>query len=161
MDLNHAAGLVTDAESLTGEPAVRAASAALRVLDGEVLPEQPDTPWVEPARAWHHGLLRRTLHALAGSALDVGAFETARSAAEAAVLADSFDETAWRLLMRTHHAVGESARAVLTYERLRTTLATELGIDPAPATRDLHLFILRGAALSRSLRSEHQTLSTT
>jgi DNA-binding SARP family transcriptional activator len=45
--------------------------------------------------------------------------------------------------MRADHAAGEPARALQTYERLRTTLATELGVDPAPATRAVHMTILR------------------
>jgi DNA-binding SARP family transcriptional activator len=47
------------------------------------------------------------------------------------------------MLMRAHAAAGEPARALLAYQRLRTTLAFELGADPAAQTRDLHLAILR------------------
>jgi DNA-binding SARP family transcriptional activator len=142
VDLRHAADLVASA------PVLPTASHALRLLEGEVLPELPDTFWVEPARTWHRDLLRRARHALTLAALAAGEIEPARSTAEVATQVDPFDETAWRLLMRAHHAAGEPARAVLAYERLRSVLSTELGIDPAPATRDLHLFILRGTPVS-------------
>lgn len=144
VDLRDAADLVTHAESRTGPSALAAARHATRVLGGgEVLADEPDAPWAEPARDWHRGLLRRARHALAAEALRADDLQTALAAAEEAASADAFDETAHRLLMRAHHAAGEPANAVLAYGRLRTTLATELGIDPAPRTRDLHLAILR------------------
>lgn len=144
VDLQDAANLVAQAESLAGAAALAAAQRATRVLaSGEVLADEPDAPWAEPARDWHRGLLRRARHALATEALRAGNLRTAQAAAEAATATDPFDEKAHRLLMRAHHSAGEPANAVLAYERLRTTLATELGIDPAPRTRDLHLAILR------------------
>lgn len=149
VDLRDTAELVAHAESLTGLPAYAAARRATRVLEsGQVLAEEPDAAWAEPARDWHHGLLRRARHTLAAAALRVGDLQTARAAAETATTADMFDETAHRLLMRAHHAAGEPAQAVLAYERLRATLATELGIDPAPRTQELHLAILREDCLS-------------
>nr|BFE77607.1 hypothetical protein GCM10020093_002080 [Planobispora longispora] len=45
--------------------------------------------------------------------------------------------------MRAHEAAGEPGRALAAYERLRETLAEELGADPARITRDLHEAILR------------------
>jgi DNA-binding SARP family transcriptional activator len=51
--------------------------------------------------------------------------------------------------MRAYHMAGEPARALSAYERLRTTLATELGIDPSAPTRDLHVAILREREVSR------------
>ena len=46
--------------------------------------------------------------------------------------------------MRAYVARGEPARALSAYERLRADLASELGVDPAPQTRDLHTAVLRG-----------------
>ena len=45
--------------------------------------------------------------------------------------------------MRAHTIAGEPAAALTAYEQLRTTLADELGTDPAPETQSLHLAILR------------------
>ena len=46
--------------------------------------------------------------------------------------------------MMVHAASGEPARALIAYERLRGTLADDLGTYPATATRDLHVDVLRG-----------------
>ncbi len=40
-------------------------------------------------------------------------------------------------------AAGEQAKALAAYESLRRRLGRELGADPAPQTRELHLAILR------------------
>ncbi len=45
-------------------------------------------------------------------------------------------------------AGGEHARALLAYAALRERLSAELGVDPAPQTRELHLAILREDAAS-------------
>jgi DNA-binding SARP family transcriptional activator len=92
-------------------------------------------------------LLRRARNTAATAALEIGDARTAIAVAEAAVTVDPFDEIAHRVLMLAHHANGELAHALLTYERLRATLADELGIDPTPATRDLHLALLRNKAV--------------
>jgi DNA-binding SARP family transcriptional activator len=148
IDLVHAAELVDDAERriTAGQPAaaLMAAWRATHMLDrGYVLPEFPDADWAEPARTQRAYLVRRAWHSAAEAALHMHDVSSARSAAEAAIAADPFDEAACRLLMRAHEAAGEISRALQVYHRLRMTLAHELGVDPAPATRDLHVTILR------------------
>jgi DNA-binding SARP family transcriptional activator len=148
VDLYDAAGLTAEAEQhiLKAAPdlALSAARHAVELLDhGPVLADQIDSQWVESARALHGKLLRRARHATAEAALHIGDIRAASTAAEAATAADAFDEAACRMLMRAYHAAGEPARALITYERLRVTLATELGVDPARATRELHTAILQ------------------
>jgi predicted ATPase/DNA-binding SARP family transcriptional activator len=53
-------------------------------------------------------------------------------------------ERAVGLLMRALAAVGRPADALSAYEKLRETLADELGADPSPDIADLHVRILRG-----------------
>jgi DNA-binding SARP family transcriptional activator len=145
VDLTEAAGLVSLAEAeLTAGGRLSLASRATGLLDqGGVLDDLPDAPWVELARARHGDLLRRAWHTTAEAALGLGELPVARLAAQAAVNADALDETAYRLLMRAHFAAGEPAWALLAYQRLRDTLAHELGIYPAAATRELYQSILR------------------
>jgi DNA-binding SARP family transcriptional activator/tetratricopeptide (TPR) repeat protein len=148
VDLDVARRLVDEAERrLTGnEPglAVAAVSRAREVLAADVAVEdEPDADWVEPVRVEFAALVRRGRHALAAGALAVGAYREARAAGQAAVTADPLDETACRLLMRAHQALGEPGRALAAYAGLRDLLAVDLGADPAPETQALHLAVLR------------------
>src|SRR5690242_955743 len=103
--------------------------------------------------AGHPARLRRALRAAppgpGGIArirvLSLATGEPRRAAgyAEAAVAADPLDETAHRWRMSAAAASGEPARAIAVYEALRQRLGAELGTDPAPPTRELHLAILR------------------
>lgn len=47
-------------------------------------------------------------------------------------------------LMRALVASGRDTEAMLAYERMRETLADELGVDPSPELSALHLALLRG-----------------
>lgn len=148
VDLHHAADLVVRAEALLGanEPARAMVSGRLGLTaleESPVLTDERDSEWVQPVRRLQDHMLRRARHVVASAALAAGDVAGAVSAAEAAVAADPFDEAAHRLLISAHHARGDPVSALLAYERLRATLAEELGIDPARATRDLHREILR------------------
>lgn len=157
VDLDLAAVLAGEAEALlkSGEPraAEVAAGRALELLHGgaamdggEAPAGEPDAEWTAAVRAEAAGLMRRVRHVAAAAGLRSGhpaAARRAAEAAEAAVAADSFDEVAYRLVMRAHMAAGEPAKALLAYERLRSRLAAELGADPATETRALHVAILR------------------
>lgn len=148
VDVDEAAALVTEAEGrlAAGQPNV-AQVAAIRALellnDGSILETEPHSHWAAAAGREAADLVRRARHAAAAAALESAEPAVARRMAEAAVLADRFDEEAHRLLMRAHAAADEPARALLLYERLRDALMNELGTDPAPQTRALHLAILR------------------
>ncbi|WP_165956687.1 AfsR/SARP family transcriptional regulator [Kribbella antibiotica] len=48
------------------------------------------------------------------------------------------------LLIRALYADGRQAEALSAYERVRTTLAEELGADPGARLRDVHVAVLRG-----------------
>jgi DNA-binding SARP family transcriptional activator len=110
----------------------------------DALPELADEPWVMPVRSQRQRLLRRAGHASAEAALGAGNPAAALATAEAATTADLLDEAACRLAMRACDALGQPARALLAYDKLRVALANNLGIDPAAQTQALYLSILRG-----------------
>ncbi len=63
-------------------------------------------------------------------------------------------ERGYGLLMRALDALGRTGEALRVYERLRRTLADELGTDPSPELAALHVALLRGAELpSGNLRA--------
>lgn len=153
VDLHEAADLITQAETALahGRPAagLQAAEEGIALISGgPVLADYPATEWAERARAMQAGLLRRGHHAAAECALRAGNPMRAQLIAEAAVAADPLDERAHGMLMRAHADAGEPARALIAYEKLRATLAHELGTGPVPATRELHVAILRANAIS-------------
>jgi DNA-binding SARP family transcriptional activator len=148
VDVTEAVALATEAVHRTaaGEPAL-ALAAARRGLDllgdGGVLAGE-SAGWVDELQREVGTVLRTLRHATADAALLVGDPGTAVAAAQTAADADALDDRAHRLLMAAHRAAGEPDRALAAYARLRTALADELGADPAPATQDLHLAVLRG-----------------
>jgi DNA-binding SARP family transcriptional activator len=151
VDLDQAGRLVQEAEArlAAGEPAlagVAARRAGELLAATTVLDDTPYADWAEPARVEVAGLLRRARHAAAAAALGAAEPAAALTAVETAIAADPLDEAAYRLLMLAHQAAGEPARALTAYDRLRELLADELGTDPAPQTRDVHLAVLRNQA---------------
>ena len=147
VDLDAAAALCEQAEGkLGGAPAVALAAAerAHELLSpGTAIGDEPYADWAEPAREQLRELLRRARLAAAEAALATGNPRQAAGYAEGAVVADPLDEAAHRWYMSATAAAGEPARALAAYEALRQRLGEELGADPAPQTRELHLAILR------------------
>lgn len=123
--------------------AEHAAANAQRILgQGPVLADEPDADWVDQTRAQASRLLRRarSLHWRAATAC--ADFPAAVASAAAALEDDPLDEDACRALMTAYARSDRPAAALQIYERLRTTLAEALGIDPAGATQSLYLAIL-------------------
>jgi DNA-binding SARP family transcriptional activator len=147
VDLYDAVGLIKAAENhLAHGQAGRSlemARQALRMLDDSALVEHQDATWAHSAVLYHGELLRRAQHAVAEAALETGRQHVAIEAAHAAIRADPFDELAYRHLMEAYDDAGETVQAIGAYQRLRHTLADELGIDPAQSTQNLLRAILQ------------------
>jgi DNA-binding SARP family transcriptional activator len=161
VDLDVAAGFCEQAEGKLGTAAAVALAAAERAHEllsaGTAIGEEHYADWADPAREQVRELLRRVRLAAAEASLATGDPRRAASYAEAAVAADPLDEAAHRWYMSAAAAAGEQAKALAAYEALRQRLGRELGADPAPQTRELHLAILRehdgGLVLSGSGRA--------
>jgi len=110
---------------------------------GTAIGEEQYAGWADPAREQMGELLRRVRLAAAEASLATGDPRRAAGYAEAAIAADPLDEAAHRWYISASVAAGEQARALAAYEALRQRLARELGADPTPQTRELHLAILR------------------
>ena len=150
VDLDTAARFCDQAEGKLATAAAVALAAAERAHEllsaGTAIGDEPYADWADPARERVRELLRRVRLAAAEAALATGNPRLAAGYAEAAMAADPFDEAAHRWYMSASVAAGEQAKALAAYEALRRRLGDDLGADPAPQTRELHLAILREQA---------------
>ena len=126
-------------------PAARgAARAALTLVRGELLADEPDPVWADADRARVARTVARARLIGAEAALAAGDRGDAATLAEGALEHDPYDEAALRVLMRAHAALGRPASALAVYARVRRRLTEELGVDPTVETEDLHTSILLG-----------------
>jgi DNA-binding SARP family transcriptional activator/tetratricopeptide (TPR) repeat protein len=125
-------------------PATAAARAAIELLRGPVLPEEPpDSEWLEAdrAEAARHAATVRLVAAEA--ALAGGDTWGAADAAQRALDAEPYDEAALRALMLAHERAGRPALALQAYASTAERLADDLGVDPSAETQAVHLRLLR------------------
>ncbi len=121
-----------------------AAEGALALMRGELLADEPDSPWADEERAAVARLgvdVRRTA---ARAALAIGDFAAAREMSEAVIAADPYDEGALQVFMAALAHSGQPGTALATFARARMRLREELGVDPSPATDAVHKAILQG-----------------
>ncbi|HEX5986092.1 MAG TPA: BTAD domain-containing putative transcriptional regulator [Nocardioides sp.] len=136
------------ARSREGDKAqvVRLAREAEALFGGDVdcsLANEPD--WVLAAREGVCSARRDLLTDAAECALQLHWFRDAVELAQRAHQADPMAERPHRLLMSAYAGLGETDRALRTYEQCRHVLAEELGVDPSPVTQAVHARILAGA----------------
>ena len=90
-------------------------------------------------------LSRQSMLADAGdSALKLMWMRDAIDFSRSAIAEDMCFERPHRTLMRAHAALGEVELALRAFEHCRVALSQELGADPSPQTRALHIQILSG-----------------
>jgi DNA-binding SARP family transcriptional activator/tetratricopeptide (TPR) repeat protein len=147
IDLDAAARFCDQAEGKVATAAAVALAAAERghalLASGTAISDEPYASWADPAREQVRELLRRLRLIAAEAAMATGDPRLAAGYTAAAIAADPLDEAAHRWYMSASAAAGEQAKALAAYASLQRRLSEELGVDPAPQTRDLHLAILR------------------
>lgn len=128
----------------TGRPALAraAAAAALALVRGSLLEDEPDALWAEPERAGAARLVSRVRHTAAEAALATGAWADAAELGRGALDEDPYDEVALRVTMAALASSGRSASALAAYAEFRGRLCEDLGVDPGPETEKLHTAIL-------------------
>jgi DNA-binding SARP family transcriptional activator len=126
------------------------ARAAERLYRADFHADDDDSEWATTERTRFQRLRQTLACDAAEAALSQHLDREAVSFATLAVELDSTNETAHRLLMRAYAAVGEIAAGLRAFEVYRRHLADELGVDPSPETRALHLQLLRWSTPERS-----------
>jgi len=146
-DIAELAGLTREAtrRASSGDTvgARTAAEAALALVHGPLLADEPDVEWAAQARSTAAAAIAEVRRVAAEAALASGQVGDAAAHASEALRADPYDESALRTLMRAHAAAGRPASALAEFARVRELLAEELGVDPSPEILALHEELLR------------------
>ena len=101
-------------------------------------------PWASHEREVLSETYRNLLEDTADAALSLGWHRDAASFAARAIERDPCAERPARVLMTAYAAMGQTERALREFQRCRSALAEELGVDPSAQTHALHLQVLRG-----------------
>ncbi|HEY7830964.1 MAG TPA: AAA family ATPase [Solirubrobacteraceae bacterium] len=109
---------------------------ALELSRGDLL-EDLDDDWVYERRDEHRARVVALLERMAAAAETVGDLAAALALTRRQVALDPLSEDAHRELIRRLAANGDRSAALTTYRRLADRFASELGIVPSPATREL------------------------
>ncbi|TWD80347.1 putative ATPase [Kribbella amoyensis] len=120
---------------------------AERLWRGDALADLRDLPF---ARIEADRLAELRLSAtedLAQASIATGHARDLITELERLALSHPLRERLHELLIRSLYADGRQAEALAAYERIRETLADELGADPGTKLRDLHVAVLRGDAI--------------
>lgn len=139
-EVDHAEGRrrADDPNAAWAAAAVASAISRRPVLPGE------DQAWIAATRGRMRAVRVRATDVLTEVWLTRGDTVLAVATARELVELEPFRESGTRLLMRAHLAAGDRGEAVRAYERCRTLLARELGLDPDPATQSLFRTALAG-----------------
>jgi DNA-binding SARP family transcriptional activator len=126
-----------DLEATTGAALVANAISRRPFLEGI------DRDWVHRQRAQLRDIQVRSLWCRAESAFARGDHSDAIGDAQRIIALEPFREQAYVILMRAQVDAGNNAETLATYERLRETLASELGASPSPTTEAAFIDVLR------------------
>ena len=118
--------------------------AALELYKDDYLTSDPYADWVQNERERLRERFFEALLQWAELQAAAGHHTVAIAACRRILARDEVRESAYQALMHYQAEVGDSAAALLTYERCRTILAEELGADPSPLTQQWHQRILNG-----------------
>ncbi|MFF6968980.1 BTAD domain-containing putative transcriptional regulator [Streptomyces anthocyanicus] len=116
---------------------------ALGLWRGPALGEAAEEPFALRESARLNAARQDARELLAAILIAQGDLVPAVSVAEQLTICAPLREASWSLLMRTLYAAGRPVEALRQYDRFRTMLARELGLDPSPGLRDLHMAVLR------------------
>ncbi|MEU9994539.1 BREX system ATP-binding domain-containing protein [Streptomyces sp. NPDC050848] len=123
-------------------PAHRAVDEALRLWRGPALHEAAEHVFAASEVNRLQSLRQTAQELKVAVLLELGEAATAATLAEALTVSAPLREASWALLLKSLYAADRPAEALQQYERFRVSLAEELGVDPGPALRDLHLALL-------------------
>ncbi|MDP9607830.1 BTAD domain-containing putative transcriptional regulator [Streptomyces hygroscopicus] len=121
--------------------AQRLATTAVSLLRGLFLASH-EGEWVDSVRGRLTEVRVSALETASSSFSALGDTHHALRYADEAVRQAPFRESTYRCQMTAHRLAGNRAEALRIYQKLRTVLAEELGIDPSPESEAAYLRLL-------------------
>ena len=125
-------------------PRMHLLETAIDLFKDDYLISDPYADWLQAERERLRERFFNALLQLAELYAETGRYADAITACRRMLARDEVRENAYQALMRYQAESGDSAGALLTYERCRVILSDELGADPSPVTQSLHQRILNG-----------------
>lgn len=140
---------------LAADPAQARAllSQAERLWRGDALTDLRDLPFAGIEADRLAELKLGASEDLAEAAVTSGHAREVTAELERLAVAHPLRERLHELLIRALYADGRQAEALAAYERVRSTVADELGADPGTRLRDLHVKVLRGDSIDPAARA--------
>ncbi|WP_067566262.1 AfsR/SARP family transcriptional regulator [Nocardia acidivorans] len=155
VDLSVFRDLVERARALSPDDPARAEtlSRALSLWRGEPLAGL-DSDWVRRFRDSLRQLRHEAIAEWADAELRRGNPKPVAADLRKALLEHPLAEDLHERLLRAYHLDNRDAEALAHYDRLRRTLATELGVDPGPRLRELHAQLLASESAPETVAAE-------
>ncbi|MGW0802470.1 BTAD domain-containing putative transcriptional regulator [Nonomuraea sp. NPDC002799] len=126
------------------EPAVAALTGALEEWRGQMLADVSEAPFAGAVAVRWEDLRATAVEDRFEALLRLGRHDEVLADPRSAGAARPLSERLAGLRMRALAAAGRQADALAVYEEMRARLAEELGVDPSPELREVHLALLRG-----------------
>jgi predicted ATPase/DNA-binding SARP family transcriptional activator len=117
-------------------------ASALELYRGEVLQAAGDGDWATVHRARLDEARVNLMETRFSARMRLGDVGDVIGELEAAVATHAYQEGLWVLLITALYRAGRQADALASYQRVRTQLVDELGLDPGPELRRLEQQIL-------------------
>jgi predicted ATPase/DNA-binding SARP family transcriptional activator len=131
------------------ESAADALDRALSRWRGQAFADVSDTSWAVLAAGHLEEMRNAVVEEALEAHLSLGHHHEVCGMAEEAVAAEPLRERRWAALMLALYRTGRQAEALAAYQRLRETLAEQLGIDPSPQLSQLeHDILIQSADLN-------------
>ena len=112
-------------------------AATLERFRGDLLQAAGDSEWVAPYRARLDDARMTLVETRLSARMRLGDAGDVIGELEAALVTYAYREGLWELLITALYRAGRQADALATYQRVRTLLADELGLEPGPRLQQL------------------------
>ena len=124
------------------DEAAELSASALGLFHGDLLQAAGEGDWVAPYRRRLEEARAELLETQYSSRLRLGEAGDVVGELEAEVSALPYQEGLWELLITALYQAGRQADALAAYQRIRTQLVDDLGLEPGPRLRQLEQQVL-------------------